>query len=105
MEQQTMLEQQEQQVLNLLKEVIDPELGINIIDLGLVYTIEAREENIAVEMTLTTKGCPMGGAIMEEVNQKLTNAFPHKQMAVTLVWDPLWSPDQITEEGMRMLGW
>ena len=105
MERLTTLEQEEQQVLTLLKQVIDPELGINIIDLGLVYTIEAKEESIAVEMTLTTKGCPMGGAIMDEVNRKLEDAFPHKQVSVILVWDPLWSPQQITEEGMRMLGW
>jgi len=100
-----MLEQEEQQALSLLKGVNDPELGINIVDLGLVYTIEAKEKVIEIQMTLTTKGCPMGGAIMENVNQTLENHFPNKQISVMLVWEPPWSPDMISEEGMEMLGW
>ncbi len=91
--------------MSLLKQVIDPELGINIIDLGLVYAIESTPESIAIEMTLTTKGCPMGEAIMSDVNQKLESHFPDKKIAVTLVWEPPWSPEQISEEGMRLLGW
>lgn len=92
-------------MLSLLKGVNDPELGINIVDLGLVYTIEAKEAVIEIQMTLTTKGCPMGGAIMENVNQTLEDQFPNKQMSVRLVWEPPWSPEMISEEGMAMLGW
>lgn len=93
------------EVFNELKTVIDPEIGINIIDLGFVYKIEyAEEKGIQIEMTLSTKGCPMGDVIMDSIQSTLTEKFPNKKIDINLVWEPAWSSDFVTPEGKKALG-
>lgn len=97
-------QEKEQQVYNILQEVIDPELGINITDLGLVYEITCDEhQNININMTLTSPGCPMGDVIIEQVKEKLNNNFPDSKNQVNLVWDPPWNQDMISRKGREEL--
>jgi metal-sulfur cluster biosynthetic enzyme len=91
-------------IYNRLKTVIDPELAINIIDLGLVYKIQYDESTgTLIELTLSSPGCPMGDVIMNEVEEQIRLLFPEKPVEVKLVWEPRWSPDFITPAGKAML--
>ena len=89
----------------MLKTVIDPEVGVNIVDLGLVYEINYNEaeKSIKVVMTLSTRGCPLGDTIMQNVEVVLQSNFPDFKIDVELVWEPMWSPDMITEEGRQAI--
>ncbi|GAA4442530.1 metal-sulfur cluster assembly factor [Pontibacter saemangeumensis] len=87
-----------------LKYIIDPEIGINIVDLGLVYKVSLEQEQLTVELTLTTPGCPMSSTIVKAAEQVLIKRFPDLDVAVELVWSPPWSVDMISEEGERQLG-
>jgi len=98
----------EEQVWGVLKTCYDPEIPVNIVDLGLVYslTIEPTDAGakVAVAMTLTAPGCGMGPAIAREAQQKIL-ALPNVADAdVQVVWEPAWSPDKISEEGKKKLG-
>lgn len=93
-----------EEILEVLKGVIDPEIGINIVDLGLVYDVDINDESIAVTMTLTTPGCPMHNSITAWV-EKIVNQFePEKKVIVNLVWEPQWTPDKMTREAREQLG-
>lgn len=94
------------QIKAYLKEVIDPELGINIVDLGLVYDIriDAEARRIAIDMTLTTHACPLGDVIFEQVYETLRSSLPAYELDLQVVWDPPWSPERLTEEGRKALG-
>ena len=88
-----------------LMQVIDPELFVNIIDLGLVYGVDFSEiGKIIVTMTLSTPHCPLGDAITGGVHNALGKAFPDREIEVDLVWEPTWSYDNITAEGKAQLG-
>ncbi|HRN69199.1 MAG TPA: metal-sulfur cluster assembly factor [Promineifilum sp.] len=89
-----------------LKAVIDPELGINIVDLGLVYGVEIDDKaHVKVTMTLTTPGCPLHASFAEEIEQVLWQSIPEiTGVTVDLVWDPRWTPMMISAEGMEELG-
>jgi metal-sulfur cluster biosynthetic enzyme len=87
-----------------LKKVIDPEIYQNIVDLGLVYDVEVGEENqVTVNMTLTTPHCPMGPQIIADVEKTLI-AQGASTVTVNIVWEPMWTPDAMTEELKRELG-
>lgn len=86
-----------------LKTVIDPELFVNIIDLGLVYDMLFFTEFIQIKMTLSTPHCPLGEAIISRVDQAMSAEFPDSEIIVTLVWQPAWSPHLITDEGRAEL--
>lgn len=93
------------QAQQALYSVIDPELLVNVIDLGLIYDITFGEEDtIAVTMTLTTSYCPMGEAITNNVRNALEQTFPEKKVEINLTFDPPWSFERITEEGKAQLG-
>lgn len=82
--------------LNALYQVIDPELLINIVDLGLVYDLDFQQEaTITVTMTLSTPFCPLGEAITTGVKNALETPFPDKAVDVRLVWDPPWTPNPL----------
>ncbi|WP_312791929.1 metal-sulfur cluster assembly factor [Sphingobacterium sp.] len=84
--------------------IMDPELGINIVDMGLIYDLDLNDPGrITVTMTLSSAYCPMGDAIVNGVENTLQCIFPHKVVHIDLVWDPIWTPDRITEEGKRLL--
>lgn len=89
----------------LLREVIDPELGINIVDLGLVYDVRVGEGVAQVRMTLTTPGCPLGAYIDDEVRACLWGAPGVDAVDVQLVWDPPWQPDMMSDAAKAQLGW
>ena len=96
----------EELVNEALKEVIDPELGINIVDLGLVYSIEMSDEGyIRIVMTLTTPGCPLHASFKTDIEAALWRSIPGLQgVSVDLVWEPPWTPMMITPEGRAELG-
>ena len=93
-------------VYESLKEVIDPELYVNIIDLGLVYGLSLTKDPLTakVDLTLTSKGCPMGGAIIQDIEQTLMRIYPGLIVQVDLVWEPSWSMEMVSEEGHVALG-
>ena len=88
-----------------LQNVYDPELGINLVDLGLVYTLAAKEGDVHVEMSLTTPGCPMSDSMPEAVERALLMIPGVSKVAVDLVWEPRWEPSMMSERAKRELGW
>lgn len=91
-------------ITEVLRTVPDPELNINIIDLGLVYGIDLADgKRIIVTMTLSSRHCPMGEAILDSVRNSLSHNFPEYEIEVLLVWEPVWNYDKISEEGLRQL--
>ncbi|MBS1533057.1 MAG: metal-sulfur cluster assembly factor [Bacteroidetes bacterium] len=94
------------EALETLRLVIDPELHVNIVDLGLVYGIDINEaeKSIHVAMTLSSSYCPMGESILAAVKNCLEKHYPAYGADVELVWEPAWSYDSITDEGKRQLG-
>jgi metal-sulfur cluster biosynthetic enzyme len=96
----------EDELRDALREVVDPEVGLNIVDLGLVYGVEASPERIAVRMTMTSPGCPMGESILESAREVLRAAAPSvPSIDVELVWDPPWTPDMMSEIARGHFGW
>jgi metal-sulfur cluster biosynthetic enzyme len=91
--------------LEALKDVIDPEIGLNVVDLGLIYQIDFDEGNSMIKsvFTLTTQFCPMGESITEAVQRALENAFPQMEVDLELTFDPAWSQEMITDEGREFL--
>ncbi len=91
-----------------LKTCFDPEIPVNIVDLGLVYSLDIKTgesgASVTVQMTLTAPGCGMGPIIASEARQKILTIDGISDAAVELVWDPPWSPDRISEEGKQKLG-
>lgn len=91
-------------VLAALKEVYDPEIPINIVDLGLVYRVDfLTPESVEIDMTLTGMGCPVGPAMVETVRQTALMVDGVKDAKVNLVWRPAWDPKKATEDGKVML--
>lgn len=91
-------------ILSLLKKVQDPELGVSIVDLGLIYDIEIKNDMVKVKMTLTYPGCPLGSFIIQEIKQTLSSLPNIKTVEVELVWDPVWKPERIKKEIREELG-
>lgn len=87
-----------------LRQVVDPELGLNIIELGLVYEIEIDEGDVEVQMTLTSPGCPAGPQIMDDVQRTLKMLDGVKSVNVALVWEPYWTPERIDPRVRAVLG-
>lgn len=94
-----------EKVLEALKSVYDPELNINVVDLGLIYNVEVTEEaDVEVTMTLTTPGCPLHDSITSGVRYSVQGIEETRNVEVNLVWEPAWSPEKMTPEGLRLLG-
>lgn len=92
-------------VLDALSQVIDPELGLDVVSLGLVYELHLAGNVATVVMTLTTPGCPLHGSIRADVDGRLGAVPGVDAVDVQLVWDPAWTPSFITREGRVQLGW
>ena len=91
-----MVQLQEELIQEMLKDVIDPELGVNIVDLGLVYGVNISESNdVEVVMTLTSMGCPLGPVITGEVSRALSGLLGIGETSVKIVWSPPWTPDKM----------
>lgn len=92
-------------IFEALKEVYDPEIGVNIVDLGLVYGIDVKENNdVEVTMTLTSMGCPLGPVIIQDIQQAVTRLDGSGETFVRIVWSPPWTPDRMTEDARDELG-
>lgn len=91
-------------VLEALHAVIDPELGLDIVSLGMVYAVAVVDGSVAIEMTLTTPGCPLHASIEADVRHVLGNVPGIDDIGVELVWDPPWSPDAMSDQAKRYLG-
>ncbi|KPN97461.1 metal-sulfur cluster assembly factor [Lysinibacillus sp. ZYM-1] len=88
-----------------LENVIDPELGIDIVNLGLVYDVDLDDEGLAtVTMTLTSMGCPLGPVIVDQVNTALSELPEVKSTNVNIVWNPPWSKDKMSRYAKMALG-
>ncbi len=93
-------------VREALQQVDDPEVGMNIVELGLVYLIEVGEKSIHVEMTMTTAACPMADMITDNARRVIAAiAPPGTSIDVELVWDPPWTPDKMTGIARDHFGW
>src|SRR5262245_13663079 len=101
-------EELEREVWQRLKTCYDPEIPVNIVDLGLIYNMEIspieQGNRIDVKMTLTAQGCGMGGSIAADAQNKLLDIPGVKEADVQVVWDPPWSPEKISAEGRTLLG-
>jgi metal-sulfur cluster biosynthetic enzyme len=91
-------------LLECLRQVIDPEIGCNIVDLGLVYSVTNESGHITVQMTLTTPGCPMHESIAWGVKNALLNLEGVEDAEVKIVWDPPWQPAMMSDEAREQLG-
>ena len=91
-------------VLEALRDVYDPEIPVNIVDLGLVYGVEIDDGDVDVKMTLTFAGCGMGPYIAQQAEWRLADLEAVEEINVELVYEPPWTPDMITEEGKKLLG-
>ncbi len=91
--------------LAALQNVTDPEIGLNVVDLGLIYQIDFDEASrkIFISMTLTTQFCPMGESIMDAVTQAVQSTFANDEVKVELTFDPAWNHERISEEGQTFL--
>jgi metal-sulfur cluster biosynthetic enzyme len=92
-------------VMDALKNVMDPELGLNIVDLGLVYGVDVDRDTVEVTMTLTTPGCPLHTAIARGAQTAVRNLPGVEQATVNVVWDPPWTPERMSPEARARLRW
>jgi metal-sulfur cluster biosynthetic enzyme len=96
----------EPDVRDALRHVIDPELGINIVDLGLVYGVEIEGARVRVRMTMTTPACPLGAYLSDLARSEVHDRLPGVQdVVVELVWEPPWDPGMMSPEAQRRLGY
>jgi metal-sulfur cluster biosynthetic enzyme len=92
-------------IKNKLKQVLDPELGISIVDLGLIYEIKIQKEKVKIVMTLTTIGCPLFSLIEEEVKNRLKElGLKEEEIKLELTFDPPWTIERMSKEARAMLG-
>lgn len=93
-------------VRDALSEVVDPEAGLDVVQLGLVYSIDASPASVRVRMTMTSAACPLGEEIVEEALSAIRRALPQvPDVDVELVWDPPWDPSMMSEEAKGFFGW
>lgn len=85
--------------------VYDPELGVNLVDLGLIYRLDVKDGEVEVEMTLTTPGCPMSDSMPGAVERALLTVPGVSRASVEVVWEPRWEPEMMSERATRELGW
>jgi metal-sulfur cluster biosynthetic enzyme len=96
----------EQQIWDALREVIDPELGINVVDLGLVYHVGVQDGRVRVAMTMTTQACPLHAYLTESAETVIRQHAPEvDSIAVEMVWEPPWHPAMMSKAAKQQLGW
>ncbi|MGH7744130.1 MAG: metal-sulfur cluster assembly factor [Candidatus Dormibacteria bacterium] len=99
------MELNRERIYDALRQCYDPEIPINIVDLGLIYDVRHDDQgNVAVKMTLTTQGCPSALAIPDQVKQRVAAIADVRDVQVEIVWDPAWNPSLISEAGKKLLG-
>jgi len=99
------IEDTKKHIYEILKDVMDPEVELNIVDLGLIYNLDFDgEKKVNIVMTLSTPACPLGDAIVLNVKESIKKHYPEFDVNVNLVFDPPWTPNLISEEGKAKLG-
>lgn len=94
-----------EQILEALRQCYDPEIPINIVDLGLIYDVRHDDAgNVTVKMTLTTQGCPSALAIPDQVRSRVAAIDEVRDVKVEIVWEPAWNPNMISPNGRQVLG-
>jgi metal-sulfur cluster biosynthetic enzyme len=93
-----------EEVIEVLRQCFDPEIPVNIIDLGLVYDIAIKPERIDIKMTLTALGCPMAADVIADVRDHLLTIPGVTQADVDIVYEPMWTPERMSEEARWELG-
>lgn len=94
-----------EEVMDVLKNVEDPELAFSIVDLGLVYRVDIKETAIEVDFTLTYPGCPAEDIIRRDIIETVRDAFGLVDVTATTVWSPMWGPERMSEEARVALGY
>jgi FeS assembly SUF system protein len=92
-------------ILKQLKNIYDPEIPMNIVDLGLVYEFQWKEDAINLKMTLTAPGCPVAGILADEIKSAIEKVPNVKTATVEMVWDPPWTPDRMSDFAKRQFGY
>lgn len=92
------------QIIDKLRECLDPELGVNIVDLGLIYGINVEGSNVNVLMTLTTPGCPLDSYFTKDITTRLKALKGVSDVSVELTFEPAWAPSKMSDEGKDLLG-
>jgi len=99
----------EKKIYQALEEVLDPELGISVVDLGLIYQLQAtsgeKGARVKILMTLTAPGCPFMASLADEVKEKVASLKGVEEVVVNLTFEPPWSPEKMTAKGRKKLGW
>jgi metal-sulfur cluster biosynthetic enzyme len=96
----------EDAVREALRSVVDPEAGMNIVELGLVYGVDVSEAGVQVQMTMTSAACPMAEMIVDDVHAALETVVPSSvPVEVELVWDPPWTPERMSDFAREHFGW
>lgn len=96
----------EEELLEALRAVDDPEVGVNIVDLGLVYRVSATPPMAMVQMTMTSPACPMGDYLEGAVREALQGRFPDiSEVRIEMVWDPPWTPERMSESARSFFNW
>ena len=95
----------ELEVLELLKNVMDPEIEVNIVDLGLIYELKYDgDKTIDIDLTFSTPSCPLGDTIVSSIKETIKKKYPDFEVNVNVVFDPPWNTEMVSEDGRRMLG-
>ncbi len=95
----------EADILDALHSVDDPEAGMSVVDLGLVYRVSASDNHVKVEMTMTSPACPLGDYLTDAVAEAVRRVSPDAEVEVALVWDPPWTPERMSPEAQKRFGW
>ena len=94
----------EEKIVQMLRTVYDPEIPVNVYDLGLIYNVDINEGNISIEMTLTAPNCPAADFIIEDIRMKIESIEEVKNVDIQLVFEPEWNKDMMSEEAKLELG-
>ncbi|MGI0082369.1 MAG: PqqD family peptide modification chaperone [Nitrosopumilaceae archaeon] len=95
-----------QQVLDSLKQCMDPEIPINIVDMGLIYGVNVSDDNkVDIKMTMTTRGCPLHDTLVSDVKRYVNKVSGVSDVNVEIVWEPPWTPEKMSEEGKKLINY
>lgn len=95
-----------QQVLDSLKQCMDPEIPISVVDMGLIYGVNVNPDNkVDIKMTMTTRGCPLHETLVSDVKRYVTKVPGVTTVNVEIVWEPIWTPEKMSDEGKKMINY
>lgn len=93
-----------EKVVDMLEQIFDPEIPVNIYDLGLIYDVGIKDNDVSIKMTLTSRHCPAAQSLPATVREAVARIKGVREVEVEVVWDPVWTKDMITDEGKKILG-